>query len=159
MLSEQKTKIMTTTTEKNTATVLQLSTLTQYFIPFGNYFFPILIWAFRKDKSEFVDYTGKQTLNFQLSMLLYSLLLAAIAIPALLYSVFSNVTINQFEQGDFQLEQLTTGNITGIVTVALTAVFLFLALKVAEFFLIIYGAVKTGNGEKYHYPMSIPFLK
>ncbi len=150
---------MTTVTEKNTGTVLHLSALTQYFIPLGNYFFPILIWAFRKDKSEFVDYTGKQALNFQLSMLLYSLLLAVIAIPTLLYSVFSNVTFHQFEQGDFQLEQLTTGNITGIATVALTAVFLFIALKIAEFFLIIYAAVKTSNGERYRFPMSISFLK
>jgi len=150
---------MTTVTEKNTATILQLSTLTQYFIPLGNYFFPILIWAFRKDKSEFVNYTGKQTLNFQLSMLLYSLVLAVIAIPTLLYTVFSNVTFNQLERGDFQFEQLTTGNITGIVVVALIAVFLFAALKIVEFFLIIYGAAKTSNGEKYHYPLSISFIK
>lgn len=150
---------MTTVAEKNTGTLLHLSALTQYFIPLGNYFFPILIWAFRKDKSQFVDYTGKQALNFQLSMLLYSLLLAVIAIPTLLYSIFSNVTFHQFEQGDFQLEQLTAGNITGIATVALTAVFLFIALKIAEFFLIIYAAVKTSNGEQYRFPMSISFLK
>lgn len=150
---------MTTATEKSTATVLQLSTLTQYFIPLGNYFFPILIWAFRKDKSEFVDQTGKQVLNFQLSMLLYSVILAAIAIPTLLYSVFSNVTFQQLETGSFELEQLTAGNLTGIVMVALTAVFLFCTLKVVEFFLIIYAAVKTSNGEKYNYPLSISFLR
>nr|WP_294937917.1 DUF4870 domain-containing protein [uncultured Flavobacterium sp.] len=150
---------MTTSTEKNTGTVLHLSTLTQYFIPLGNYFFPIIIWAARKDKSEFVDYTGKQTLNFQLSMLLYSLLLAAIAIPTLLYSVFKNVTFDEFENGNFHFEQLTTGNMTGIATVALTTVFLFCTLKVVEFFLIIYAAVRTSNGERYRYPMSIPFLR
>ncbi len=150
---------MTTATEKSTATVLQLSTLTQYFIPLGNYFFPILIWAFRKDKSEFVDQTGKQVLNFQLSMLLYSVILATIAIPTLLYSVFSNVTFQELETGSFQLEQLTAGNLTGIVMIALTAVFLFCTLKVVEFFLIIYAAVKTSNGEKYNYPLSISFLR
>lgn len=150
---------MTTATEKSTATVLQLSTLTQYFIPLGNYFFPILIWAFRKDKSEFVDRTGKQVLNFQLSMLLYSVILAAIAIPIFLYSVFSNVTFQQLETGSFQLEQLTAGNLTGIVMVALTAVFLFCTLKVVEFFLIVYAAVKTSNGEPYNYPLSISFLR
>jgi uncharacterized protein len=150
---------MTTATEKNTATVLHLSTLTQYFIPFGNYFFPILIWSFRKEKSEFVNYNGKQALNFQLSMLLYSIVLAAIAIPTLIYTVFKNVTFEQFQQGGLQLEQLSTGNITGIVTVALSAVFLFCVLKVVEFFLIIYAAAKTSGGESYRFPMSIPFLK
>lgn len=150
---------MTTPSEKSTATVLQLSTLTQFFIPLGNYFFPILIWSIRKDKSEFVDYTGKQVLNFQLSMLLYSVILAAIAIPTLLYSVFSNLTFQELETGSFELEQLTAGNLTGIVMVALTAIFLFCTLKVIEFFLTIYGAVKTSNGEPYKYPLSISFLK
>jgi uncharacterized Tic20 family protein len=150
---------MTTSSEKSSATLLQLSTLTQYFIPLGNYFFPILIWSFKKDKSEFVNHTGKQVLNFQLSMLLYSVILAAIAIPTLLYSVFSNVTFNELETGSFELEQLTAGNLTGIVMIALTSIFLFCTLKVIEFFLIIYAAVKTSNGELYKYPMSISFLK
>ncbi|ESU28894.1 hypothetical protein FLJC2902T_14910 [Flavobacterium limnosediminis JC2902] len=150
---------MTTVTEKNTATLVHLSTLSQYFIPLGNYFFPILIWAFRKDKSEFVDYNGKQTLNFQLSMLLYSLLLAVVAIPSILFAVFNNITFNQFEEGNFEIEQLLSGNSTGLITVAATALFLFCTLKVVEFFLIIYAAVKTSNGENYRYPMSISFLK
>ncbi|MEW5676187.1 DUF4870 domain-containing protein [Flavobacterium enshiense] len=150
---------MTTSTEKNTATLLQLSTLSQYFIPLGNYFFPILIWSIKKDKSEFVDYTGKQVLNFQLSMLLYSVILAAVAIPTLMYSIFSNVTFHELETGSFELEQLTAGNLTGIVMIAVTSIFLFCTLKIVEFFLIIYAAVKTSNGELYKYPMSISFLK
>ena len=44
-----------TTSEKNVATITHLSTLTQYFIPFGNYIFPILIWSSKKNESEFVD--------------------------------------------------------------------------------------------------------
>lgn len=64
----------TATSERNTATFIHLSTLTQYFIPFGNYIFPIIIWSAKKSESEFVDISGKNVLNFQLSMLLYSLL-------------------------------------------------------------------------------------
>ena len=55
---------MTTTNNKNIATVLHLSALTQYIIPFGNYIFPIVIWSSKKDESEFVDFSGKQVLNF-----------------------------------------------------------------------------------------------
>lgn len=150
---------MTTVTEKNTATLVHLSTLTQYFIPLGNYFFPIIIWAFRKDKSEFVDYNGKQTLNFQLSMLLYSLLLAVIAIPSFLFALFNTITFDQLEAGNFEFEQLFSGNDSGLLTVAATALVVFCTLKVVEFFLIIYAAVKAGNGENYRYPMSISFLK
>ncbi|MBN9285654.1 MULTISPECIES: DUF4870 domain-containing protein [Flavobacterium] len=150
---------MTTTNEKNTATILHLSTLTQYFIPFGNYFFPILIWALKKDKSDFVDYNGKQTLNFQLSMLLYSLVLLLIAVPILIYVVFKNVSFSSFENGDFIMDHISTGNITGIVIIAVAAAILFGVLKVVEFFLVIYAAVKSSNGQRYHYPLAINFLK
>ena len=150
---------MTTSNEKSIAAVLHLSTLTQYFFPFGNYIFPILIWSFKKDKSEFVDYNGKQALNFQLSILLYTIVLAIIAIPTLLYTVLKNVTFDQFENGDFNIEQFSTGNITGIVVVGLTALFVFGALKIAEFFLVIYAATKSSNGEEFQYPLAINFLK
>jgi uncharacterized Tic20 family protein len=49
------------------------------------------------------------------------------------------------------------GNI-GMVTVGIIVV-LFGLLKVAEFFLIIYASIKTSNGEKYNYPITIPFIK
>ncbi|WP_313804150.1 DUF4870 domain-containing protein [Flavobacterium sp.] len=150
---------MTTTSDKSTATLLQLSSLTQYFIPLGNYFFPILIWAFRKDKSQFVDYNGKQVLNFQLSLLLYSVILIAIAVPTLLYSFFSNVTFQQLENGNFDIDQLAVVNLSGIAIVAITAVVIFFTLKIVEFFLIIYAAVKASNGEQYKYPLSISFIK
>jgi uncharacterized Tic20 family protein len=52
-----------TTTEKNSATFTHLSALTQYFIPFGILFFQYY-FGLQKDESEFVDYSGKQILNF-----------------------------------------------------------------------------------------------
>ena len=66
---------MTTANDKNIATVLQLSALSQYIIPFGNYILPIIIWSSKKNESEFVDFNGKQVLNFQLSIFLYSVIL------------------------------------------------------------------------------------
>jgi uncharacterized Tic20 family protein len=47
------------------------------FYSFWNFIFPIRT---SKDESEFVDYSGKQILNFQLSLLLYTIGLALIAI-------------------------------------------------------------------------------
>jgi uncharacterized Tic20 family protein len=151
---------METTNEKNLATFTHLSTLSQYCIPFGNYIFPILIWSTNKDKSEFVDYHGKQALNFQLSILLYSLVLAMIAIPIFIITVFSNIPLNAImNDHDFVVNHFSIENITGIVIVALIAIFIFVGLKVAEFFLIIYASVKASNGEKYKYPLTIPFIK
>lgn len=151
---------MTPTNEKNTATFLHLSALTQYVFPFGNYVFPIIIWSSKKNESEFVDYSGKQVLNFQLSIFLYSMILCLIAIPIFIYAIFKNIPFDKIiGDDDFLIENLTAGNITGITILGLLAVMLFLFLKVIEFILIIYAAVKSSNGEKYKYPLSIPFFK
>ena len=151
---------METTNEKNLATFTHLSTLSQYCIPFGNYIFPILIWSANKDKSEFIDYNGRQVINFQLSMLLYSLILAMIAIPIFIITIFSNIPLNAImNDHDFIVNNFSVENITGIVIVAIIALLLFVGLKVAEFFLIIYASVKASNGVKYQYPLTIPFIK
>ena len=151
---------MESITEKNTATFTHLSALTQYCIPLGNYIFPILIWTSKKDKSEFVDYNGKQVLNFQLSLLLYSLVLIMIAIPAFLFTVFSSMNLNDvIENHETFLNHINLNTDLSLITVGLTAMLIFIILKFLEFFLIIYAAVKTSNGEFYKYPLSIPFIK
>lgn len=151
---------MTTTNEKNIATFLHLSALTQYVIPFGNYIFPIVIWSTKKNESEFVDYNGKQVLNFQLSIFVYTVVLCLIAIPIFIYSIFKNVPEGDIHfDRNFVIDNLSMGNLTGISILGIIAVLLFCFIKVIEFVLIIYGAVKTSNGEFYKYPLSIPFFK
>ncbi|WP_310380368.1 DUF4870 domain-containing protein [Flavobacterium sp.] len=151
---------METKSEINTATFIHLSSLLQYCIPFGNYIFPILIWTSKKETSEFVNHNGKQVLNFQLSLLLYSLLLAMIAIPIFIVTIFNNVPFNAvIHDNDFVINNLNLENVTGVLVVGITAVILFISLKIIEFFLIIFASIKTSNGEKYNYPLTIPFIK
>ncbi|MFT4983701.1 MAG: putative Tic20 family protein [Flavobacterium sp.] len=151
---------MKTTTEKNRATFTHLSALTQYFIPFGNFIFPILFWTSKKEESTFVDYSGKQILNFQLSLLLYSIGLALITIPVFILILFNNVTVNTIIHDDsFVIDNFIFGDNLGLITLGLTTVFIFICLKAAEFFLIIYASIKTSNGEEYKYPITIPFIK
>ncbi|MGO4772342.1 DUF4870 domain-containing protein [Flavobacterium sp. W22_SRS_FK3] len=152
--------IMENTSDKNTATFTHLSTLTQYIIPFGNYIFPILIWTSYKDKSEFVNHHGKQALNFQLSLLLYSLVLALIAIPVFLTVVLKNIPVEAFVYNDnYVIRNFNFQDNIGLITIGAIAVVLFVLLKVFEFFLVIYASIKTSNGELYKYPLTIPFIK
>jgi len=152
--------IMETTSEKNTATFTHLSTLSQYIIPFGNYIFPILIWTSYKDKSEFVNHHGKQALNFQLSLLLYTLILALIAIPIFIIVFLQNLPMEAvFNDEDFVIRNFNFEGNIGLLTIGATAVVLFGLLKVVEFFLVIYASIKTSNGEYYKYPLTIPFIK
>ncbi|MFC6247431.1 DUF4870 domain-containing protein [Flavobacterium psychroterrae] len=152
--------IMEKTSEKNTAAFTHLSTLSQYIIPFGNYIFPILIWTSYKDKSEFVNDHGKQTLNFQLSLLLYTLVLALIAIPIFAFVLLKNLPINTvFNDEDLIIRNLNIDGNIGILSIGATAVLLFGLLKFVEFFLVIYASIKASNGELYKYPLAIPFIK
>ncbi|WP_170245706.1 DUF4870 domain-containing protein [Flavobacterium daemonense] len=151
---------METTSERNTATFTHLSTLSQYIIPFGNYIFPIIIWSSYKDKSEFVNHHGKQTLNFQLSLLLYTLVLALIAIPIFVSVILQNIPMEAvFNDHDFVIRNFNFEGNIGLLTIGATAVLLFCLLKFVEFFLVIYASIKASNGELYKYPLTIPFIK
>jgi uncharacterized protein len=151
---------MSTTNERNVSTAIHLSTLTQYFIPFGNYIFPIIIWSSKKKDSEFIDANGKRVLNFQLSMLLYSLILCLIAIPIIIYTVLKNVTWNEIlNDNHHHFNEMSIENTNGFIMLGLSAVAVFGFLKVIEFILIIYASVKASNGELYNYPLTIPFFK
>jgi uncharacterized Tic20 family protein len=47
----------------------------------------------------------------------------------------------------------------GLLTTGAIALFFLVCLKITEFFLIIQAAVKTANGERYSYPLTLKFMK
>lgn len=151
---------METKNEKTIAALTHLSALSQYFIPFGNFIFPIIIWSSKKDKSEFIDSNGKNVINFQLSLLLYSIVLILIAVPTFITVVFSNVNWNELlNDRDFFLNGINMADNIGLITLGIIAVLLVILLKIVEFFLIIIGTINASNGEKYKYPLTINFIK
>lgn len=151
---------METNTNKTTATLLHLSALSQYCIPFGNFIIPMMIWSSTKEKSEYLDAQGKLVINFQLSMFIYSLVLCVIAIPILLLTILKNCNFYEISNHhDLLFSHLNFENSGSIVVVAITSIVLFLGLKVAEFLLIMLAAIKASNGENYIYPLTLKFLK
>jgi uncharacterized Tic20 family protein len=151
---------MTPTNERTIASVTHLSSFAQYVFPLGNFIAPIIIWSAKKNDSEFVDYNGKQILNFQLSVFMYSLILVLISLPLLIYGfvdlIGTNCTFSNFE---IEFNSFRNQEITTFIGIAIIAFVLFMFLKVFEFILIIYAAVKASNGERYKYPLTIPFFK
>lgn len=148
-----------TNNEKNTATIVHLSTLSQYIIPFGNYIFPTIIWSAKKDDSEFINQTGKNVLNFQLSIFLYSVLLLIIAVPLLIFTILKNKNFELFFDGNHNFEFLQQHQSSGLIISLIIAVFLIVLLKVTEFILIIKGALIASEGQLYRYPLSLNFIK
>ncbi len=149
---------MKTSNEKSIAAITHLSSLSQYLVPFGNYIFPLLIWTFTKDKSKFVNYHGKQVLNFQLSYLLYSLLLLCIAIPAFVIGVYK-LFKTHYNSSSFELSLLVPESLNGVALIGFIALLLFVILKFSEVFLTLYAAFKSADGKFYSYPLTFRFIK
>jgi hypothetical protein len=60
-----------------------LSALAGFLVPGGNFIGPIICWMVKKDTSRFVDEHGKESVNFQICMMIYAFICAVtiIGIP------------------------------------------------------------------------------
>jgi uncharacterized protein len=43
-------------------------------IPFGNILGPLVTWLIKKNESSFVDHAGKEAMNFQIAITIYSII-------------------------------------------------------------------------------------
>ncbi len=151
---------METTGNRNAATIVHLSTFSQWFFPFGNFILPIIIWSSFKNKSAFIERHGRNVINFELSLLLYGIIAAVIAIPILIYSIASKVSVDKTFHGDFVFNSdWTWADIAGWPSLVIVIAAMYGLMKVAEFFLVILAAVKAANGQDYQYPLTINFIK
>lgn len=57
--------------EKTMAMFCHLSGLVGYIIPFGNIIAPLILWQLKKENSPYLDYHGKEALNFQIAFTIY----------------------------------------------------------------------------------------
>lgn len=145
--------------DKNVAALTHLSTFSKYFIPFGNFIFPLLLWTVNKERP-FVNEHGRQALNFQLSILVYTILVGVACLP--FFIIFATDFISLIEAMENQYHEVSLQNIKnisgyillfGIVAIALLGLFVF------ELYAIIAATFKASKGELYKYPLTIPFLK
>jgi len=70
--------VAVTSEEKTWGMLCHLSALLTYIVAIGlvggTFIGPLICWLIKKDTSRFVDYHGKESLNFQLNILIYKLL-------------------------------------------------------------------------------------
>lgn len=76
-------------TDNQLIVITHLTQLLTYVTGFGGLLAPLIIWATQKDKVEAMDIHGKAILNFQLSVILYSI----ISIPLILLFGLGIVTL------------------------------------------------------------------
>ncbi|AMO19143.1 DUF4870 domain-containing protein [Flavobacterium columnare] len=145
--------------EKNYASITHLSAFSKFIFPLGNYIIPIVLWGSKKKESFFINFHGKQIINFQLSILLYTIIMAILAIPSIIASLVSTFSWEEIEKGHILLENLDFYHLLGLGIFGIICLGVIILLKIIEFFYIIYGAIMANEGVYFRYPLTIPFFK
>ncbi len=60
--------------DKMMAMWCHLGALAGFVVPFGNFIVPLLIWLLKREEYPLVEDQGKESLNFQISVFLYSII-------------------------------------------------------------------------------------
>ena len=144
---------------KNIASLIHLSTFAKYFFPFGNFIAPLLLWTVNKDKP-FVNEHGRQAVNFQLSILVYTLIIGLLCLP--FFAIFAPDFVALIETLDNHVHDVTVNNVrnlSGYFTLFLIVALLLFGIFVFELYAVISATVAAHRGELYNYPICIPFLK
>ncbi len=90
---------------------------------------PLIIWLVKRDDHPFINAHGRESLNFQISMMIYTTVLTIVAI------ILSFVLV-------------------GFLLFPLIGIMALIAL-----ILPIVAGIKANDGKSYRYPCTIPFLK
>lgn len=114
-----------------------------------NILIPLIIWQFNKAKSPWIDFQGKEALNFQISLTFYTLIVIMISLLVMLIICAISLTTNQ------------SGNEVKIVLDSLIFVWFSLTgiMLLLQLFLVNFAAFKAYNGEYYRYPLTIRLLR
>lgn len=138
---------------------MHLGAFSKYFFPFGNYIVPILLWSTNKDKSEFIDNHGKEAINFQLSILLYTVILGIFSFPFFIFNVLGDATITDlFHFDDISINFSDAGGFRTLIGASFIGVIALIGFFL-EIIFVISAALKANKSENYRYPLSIRFIK
>lgn len=121
-------------------------------IPLLNILGPLVVWLSKKNQHPVIDAHGKESLNFQISCTIYSAIAAIIFL--FLISVTCGVGFGSSHSPSPSQSLQSIGLLLGIGGIALA-----LIVGILQLILVIFAAVKAKNGEFYHYPLTIRFLR
>lgn len=143
--------------DRTLATLIHLSVFTKYFIPFGNFMFPLVLWLTKKN-DPFVDSHGRNAINFQISLFLYFILLVCLGIAGVLF-LGARLSMERpfiISEEHLQLENFSQA-LPFFILIGTFGV-LILGLFILEIFAVISASLKASEGELYKYPLTINFI-
>lgn len=152
--------------ERNLSAIIHASTFCKFIFPFGNFVIPLVLWTANRKEYAFVDHNGKQAINFQISLLLYSIIIGIVSIPFLI-SFFPNLfdidffglhSLNNFNKLNINLNSDDFKFATWLLPLGISGL-LQGALFIVNIVYTILATLKTNEGETFEYPTTIKFIK
>ena len=70
-LDSQQVQYELTNDERTWGMLCHLAALASYIIPLGNIIGPLVVWLVKRNEYAYADWHGKESVNFQLSLMLY----------------------------------------------------------------------------------------
>jgi uncharacterized protein len=122
-------------------------------IPFANVLGPLVAWLFKRKEHPFIDAHGKESLNFQISMTIYSFI-GVVLLVVFAIAYFLWIGVSSGGTGDAPVSVFVIG---GLVVAWLFGLLVFLNL--IALILVIIAAVKANAGELYRYPLTIRLIR
>jgi uncharacterized Tic20 family protein len=116
-----------------------LSALAGLIIPFGSIIGPLIVWQIKKNELPEIDPHGKESVNFQITILIISLIFSAFLFGSLGYGILFGSPFALFAGS------LGLGSILSLI-------------RLASWVLVIIASIRANNGELFHYP-SIKFIR
>ncbi|MFS0519494.1 DUF4870 domain-containing protein [Nostoc sp. UIC 10607] len=110
---------------------------------------PLIIWLFKKTQYPWIDLQGKESINFQFSLTIYTLVIIAISLVIVLTTFGRAVTINGSSN--------EIKNTLDSLLIVLMSLILF--KLVLQSFVVTFAAIKAYKGEYYRYPLTIRVLR
>lgn len=127
--------------ERNWAMLCHLSVFVALFwLHIGAILGPLVVWLSKRAEFELVDDQGKESLNFQISILLYTIIIGVLTVAAL---VAAGIMVRPFL----------------VIAPMVLAFVLVGGILLFDFICVIIAAVAASNGVRYRYPLRIRFIK
>ena len=117
-------------------------------VPFVSIFGPLCVWKFQKNLDPAIDSHGKESLNFQITLFIY------VIIISIIFVLVASVSCGLGAASNSALSVMVTAGIILFIGVVVIQI-----MEIAAFILVIFAAIKASKGEFYRYPFIIRFLK
>ncbi len=149
----------TTKNHQTIAAGIHLLTFGKWIIPLGNFILPLILWMVNSKKSSFIDRHGKQALNFQISITLYTVILAFIGGGIIIGTMISGGPMlweNIDDSSFFFTENM--GIFSTVMASGIICGTAILVLGIMDLVCTIQATIKALDGEEYKYPLTINFI-